>query len=203
MSPFAFLPPPWNIALSVAAMLVSCALVMDADWMAALVRGKDRAEPPALFRSPIAIPRGWLRVGYLTLLILAVAPLMMGGVTGIRGMMSGTATIAIVVAVIATMVFTWWADSRGWTIWSAIGGVAVMALLIAPYAIVGPMGWMRYGIVAGMMAAILLLLFLATQVHRVLLGYRPRTRTGAAIRAVLDGVLAIVVMVGTFWPWLD
>ena len=41
MSLFQWIGLPWNLLLSLATMVLACVLVIDADWMWKLVRGKD------------------------------------------------------------------------------------------------------------------------------------------------------------------
>jgi hypothetical protein len=81
MSLFQFMGLPWNLALSLAAMIGACALAFDANWMAAMVRrGPDAARPP-LFQSPIPLPKGWRRVAWLAAFVFILAPLAMMRIT--------------------------------------------------------------------------------------------------------------------------
>lgn len=200
MSLFSLTPAPWNIALSVVTMIVASALAIDACWMGALVRGKDQPVPPPLFRTPLPIrtARGW--AGLIAAFVLGIAPLVMQGVTGVRRMVDPTVQTALLVGVAACAAALLLTAKRRTPWLTGLAGGGAACLILAPYALAGPTGWSRYAMVVGLTGAIVLLLFLTFQAHRLLALYRPRTRWGAGIRLLADAGLAVGAMTATFWP---
>lgn len=200
MSLFATVGPPWNIALSISTMVLACALVFDANWMAAIIRhGLQSARPP-VFKSPIPIEGLWLRVGYLALAVFCIAPMMMQPAMGITRLMTSPLAVMVVTALVACVALIVLAETRRLPRLAGFAAAMVAVLLIAPYALTGTTGWMRYLVVVGMLTAILSLLFLSVLVGKWLFAYRPRSRGGAWLRLILDGILAVAVMAMTFWP---
>jgi hypothetical protein len=200
---FDLLLPPWNLVLSAVAIIVAGGLILDADWMRALVRDGLRSAPPPLFRAPIRIEGRRRQAGYLALAIFGIAPLIMQPVMGVLRLLVWPLNVGILFGLVISVILTLVAEARGWALVGTLGAITTTALMGAPYALAGPVGWTRYAVVASMMAAIVLLLFLAAQLRSSALAYRPRSRAGAWTRLFLDGTLALGVMAVTFWPWID
>ncbi|QNQ07710.1 hypothetical protein [Sphingomonas alpina] len=205
MSLFSSLPPPWNLVLSIAAMTISCALVLDAGWMHDLVRGRDRPVRPAQFglvASKFTEMSAARRAAYLAIVVFGVAPMMMIGPMGVRSAVSGTALLLLVAGVGAGVLLLFWAERRGHARVATLLASLLLAAVLVPYILAGSSGLRRYLIVVGLLLAILGLLYLSMRLHDLILGYRPRTRIGAMVRLVADYLGALAVMVGTFWFYL-
>ena len=204
ISPFDRLGLPWNLVLSVVAMIVASALILDAGWMAALLRrGGLQSAPPPLFRAPIRIEGRWRRAAYLAFAVFGLAPLMMQPMTGVWRLLVWPAGPILIAGLVAAIALTLVAEGLGWSLAGTVGGLAIVALMGAPYALAGPAGWTRYAVIVGMAGAILALLYAAALLRTAILAYRPRSLARAVARLVLDGAVAFGVMVTLFWPWLE
>ena len=197
------LSPLWHIALTIVAVIAACVFLFDSSWMSALVRGKSQPAPPPLFfaRSPIRVEGPWRRAAYLAATILGVVPIVMAPVMGIPHFLPALMRNAGLVALVAAILLAFWAQMQGWRGVGTAAGIAIMALLLAPYALAGPTGWIRYGFVVGIVVAILAPLAAALLIRKWLFGYRPRSRAGAAVRLSADIVLAAAAVTGIAWLW--
>jgi hypothetical protein len=200
MSLFQTVGLPWNLALALAAVVGACALILDANWMAAMVRGGPQAARPPLFRSPLPLPRGWRRMAWLAGFVFGLAPLMMLGVTGVRYMSGPSVQVGLLIALVVTLVVLIWSSASGRTRTANVAGVVMAGLILSPYALAGPRGWRLYAVVTGLSILIIGLLFLSVMVHRFLFAWRPGTRVGASVRLVLDAAGALALMAAVFWP---
>ena len=113
MSLFQTVGLPWNLALALAAVVGACALILDANWMAAMVRGGPQAARPPLFRSPLPLPQGWRRMAWLAGFVFGLAPLMMMGVTGVRYTSAPSVQVGLLIALVVTLVVLIWNSANG------------------------------------------------------------------------------------------
>jgi hypothetical protein len=190
--------PVQTIALAVLGMVVACVLIIDANWMAALLRNGLESAPPPLFKAPIRIEGRWRRIGYLAIAVLVIGPMFMLPTTGM--MPNSSATVIIMVALGIATALTLAAEATGHSVVGSVSATMIVVLLIAPYLVAGPIGWTRYLFIVGTEIAILSLLFTVAWIHKLLFGYRPRSRLGAGARLMVDGGLALAAAIAACWP---
>ncbi|MEG3148415.1 hypothetical protein U1769_00860 [Sphingomonas sp. ZT3P38] len=197
---FAMSGPLWTIAKTLTATIVACVLVLDANWMAAILRSGIAAAPPPLFRAPIRIEGGWRRALYLALAVLIIVPMFMLPFMGIQRLLPSSTTGIILAALAVSIALIFLAEATGRLLMGRGAAAMTAFLLIAPYLVSGPVGWIRYSVVVATMLAIVLLLFVVAAIHKAFLLYRPRSRFGAGLRLIVDAALGVTVIVATFWP---
>lgn len=192
--------PLYTIAITLTATIVACVLVLDANWMAAMLRTGIASAPPPLFKAPIRIEGGWRRALYLALAVLIIVPMFMLPVMGIQRLLPSSTTGIILAALAVSIALIFLADATGRLLMGRVAAAMTAFLLISPYLAAGPIGWIRYLVVVATMLAIVILLFVVAAIHRVFLRYRPRSRFGAGLRLIVDAALGIAVTVAGFWP---
>ena len=192
--------PLWTIAKTLTATIVACVLVLDANWMAAILRTGLASAPPPLFKAPIRIEGGWRRALYLALAVLIIVPMFMLPFMGIQRMLPSSTTGIILAALAVSIALIFLADATGRLLMGRVAAAMTAFLLISPYLVAGPVGWIRYSVVVATMVAIVVLLFVVAAIHKAFLLYRPRSRFGAGLRLIVDAALGIAVIVAAFWP---
>ena len=194
--------PLYTIAITLTATIVACVLVLDANWMAAILRTGLASAPPPLFKAPIRIEGSWRRALYLALAVLIIVPMLMLPFMGIQRILPSSATGIILAALAVSIALIFLADATGRLLMGRVAAAMTAFLLISPYLAAGPIGWIRYLVVVATMLAIVILLFVVAAIHRVFLRYRPRSRPGAGLRLIVDAAVGIAVIVAAFWPHL-
>lgn len=191
--------PLSSLVLGLLATIIACVLVLDANWMVAILRNGPRTARPPIFKAPIRIEGGWRRTGYLALGILVIVPLFMLPFMGVWPLLTSSIAGGILAGLVAVVALAIVAKITGRPLMEGVTATAISILLVAPYLMAGPVGWTRYLIVIGMMSAITALLFVVALIHKGVFGYRPVSRLGAGLRLVGDGSLAAAVMIAGFW----
>jgi len=189
----------WAIALPLAAVICASTLILDANWMAVIVRKGPQAAPPPLFRSPINLAGRWRRTAMLMLFILCLAPMMMEGPMGVWRALPPLPMTMILAALVASVALIFVSQVKGWRFASNLAALTAVVLLVVPYALTGAVGQARYLIVDGILLVILLCLFLSATLHKAMLGYQPRSRGWAWVRLIVDIGSAAAVLIGAFW----
>ena len=194
--------PLYTIAITLTATIVACVLVLDANWMAAILRTGLASAPPPLFKAPIQIEGSWRRALYLALAVLIIVPMLMLPFMGIQRILPSSATGIILAALAVSIALIFLADATGRLLMGRVAAAMTAFLLISPYLVAGPVGWMRYLVVVATMVAIIILLFVVAAIHKAFLRYQPRSRAWAGLRLIVDAALGIAVTVAAFWPRL-
>src|SRR4051812_8559497 len=110
MSLFQWIGLPWNLLLSLAAMVLACGLVIDADWMWKLARGKDVPARPPLFGGIITAAELRPKAKYLALFGLVLVPVLMSGVMGLPSRHSGRDILWLGAAIVLIVPPLLWAE---------------------------------------------------------------------------------------------
>jgi hypothetical protein len=173
MPTYSLISALWAIALPLTAVICASTLILDANWMALIVRKGSQAAPPPLFRSPISVRGRWWRAAILLLFILCLAPMMMEGPTGVWRALPPLPTAMILAALVASTALIFVSEVKKWRFASNLAALTVAGLLVAPYALTGKVGQARYLIVVGILLVVLLCLFLSATLHKAMLGYPP------------------------------
>ncbi len=194
--------PAGTVALVLGSTIVMVSLLLDANWMWAMLNRGMETTPPPLFKSRIPLPTGWRRLLWLGGLVFGAAPFLMQGVMEVGGHLPPTARSIQMIVLAAGVGLLFFAEHRKWKQASTLAAVVVGLALISPYALAGPFGWRAYAVVTGLLAAILGLLYLAFAIHRVALGWRPGTPLVAGLRLAIDGAVIVALLVGVYWPML-
>jgi len=184
----------WRAGGPIATMTAITILVLDAVWMTTCLRDGPSAARPVL---NIPIEGKWRKFG-LIILVGFLVPVMLSGAGVWHLLDPGIAIMLVAGLVAATAVAT----IAGWKRWHRVGNVAglvILVLLIAPFALSGSIGHLRYLVFAGLFFVIGLLLFLADAIHRVILGYRPKSRRGVWLRLISSSASALALLAWTAW----
>ena len=201
MSLFQWIGLPWNLLLSLATMVLACVLVIDADWMWKLVRGKDLLAQPPLFGGIIAAKELRPKAKYVALFGLVLVPLLMVGAVPLPARDSGHNILWTVASLLVLVPPLLWAEVHGWKWISNSLALLVCGSLLLPYAMSGWVGVQRYLIIQALFWPIAAILYLAVLLHHRVLGRAPQTRAGQVIRLAVGVIGAIGIMAATFWPW--
>lgn len=183
-------------------MVSSCALVLDAEAMTALMRGKEpRANP--FFSPRLNLIKGDPdRVAWPLLAVFGLIPLFMSGPLGLWGLLPDPTETAVMATLAIVVGLLFLAEWREWKRIGAVAAVLVMVVMLSPYALAGPAGGLKYALIVGITTSILLFMALAYLAYRLMMTVRPRTRIGAGIRLVADVIVAIASLGLAFWRTL-
>lgn len=188
----------WHAFGPIVMMTSASILVLDANWMVACLRRGAQAPPP-VFKAPIAIEGKWRKVAYLLLAIFCIAPMMLVNVTGVWRLLGWFTTVTMVAGMIVTLTILFIAERRRWHVVGNIAGLAAVIVPIVPYALTGSTGRLHYLVIVGLLIFILLLMCLAVNIHRALLGHRPRSKLMIWLRLLTTGTAAAVLATIPIW----
>lgn len=183
-------------------MMSSCALVLDAEAMTALMRGKEpRANP--FFSPRLNLIKGDpYRLAWPLLAVFGLIPLFMSGPLGLWGLLPDPTETAVMATLAIVVGLLFLAEWREWKHIGAVAAVLVMVVMLSPYALAGPAGGLKYAVIVGITTSILLFMALAYLAYRLMMTVRPRTRIGAGIRLVADVIVVIASLGLAFWRTL-
>lgn len=193
---------PWGPVLLLAGFIVVCALVFDAGWMWAIVKKGTGTPSPPMFKVRLPLPDGRKGYAYIGLFIFVLVPYLLMGPMGV------TSTIPrrildiqmLVMGLFCALIFV--GEHFKWRHLSTVAAIGVALSLLAPVAMAGPDGWRSYAVITGLLCAILGILFLSFQIHRIVFGWQPRTRWGAGVRLVVDSGIVVTLFALTYGPGL-
>lgn len=193
--------PAWTVALVLGSTIVIVSLVLDANWMWAMVRSGTDIPPRPLFKSQVPLPSGWRHFLWIGGFVFGLVPFMMQGVMEIGRHLPPSVRLAQMIVLGPASILSIFAEHRKWKQVSNIAAIGVVLALICPYAFAGLFGLRAYAVVTGLLIAIMGILYLAFTIHRVVFGWRPRTRGVAGLRLMVDSAASLALLAAIYWPW--
>jgi hypothetical protein len=189
----------WTLIIRALATVLACTLVLDAEAMTALMRGKEPRANPFLSPRLSLIKGNPYRLAWPLLAVFGLIPLFMSGPFGIWGLLPDPTQTAVMTTLAILIGLLFLAEWRDWKRIGAVAAVLVMVVMLSPYALAGPAGGLKYAVIVGITTSILLFMTLAYLAYRLMMNVRPKTRIGAGIRLVADVVVAIASLGIAFW----